>query len=236
MILKTGKMSLNTLAIETSAGVCSCALLNETEIIEQIHVKTKEQQITLMPCVEMLFKQSGIKKRELSLIAVDVGPGAFTALRIGVATAKTLAHALNVPAVGVNSLYAILRLTYESNPGNYDRVIIMDARRSKLFASVYFHSGETKTNLDLSIDNVLYYIKDSKNVLFAGNGVDKYNEIIKKEFENNNLVLIKGSEVELSAEVIGKHGIEKYKKSGADNLHALTPVYVRDTDAVTKGK
>ncbi len=227
---------MHTLAIETSAGICSCAVLKDTDVIEQIHFKTKDQQQTLMPSIEKLFKTTGLKKAEINLVAVDIGPGAFTALRIGVATAKTLAHALNIPVVGINSLYATYKLSLDTVSGDYDRVILIDARRSKLFCSFYFANGEEKTNLDLSVNDVLYLTNNSDKILFAGNGAEIYKNELKSKLEKKNVQFLFGDKTELTAGLIGKLAVEKYKKSGSDNLHSLVPVYIRETDAVTKGR
>lgn len=89
---------------------------------------------TLVPAIEFLCRQADVELDELGCIAVDVGPGLFTGMRVGIATGKALAQALRLPMIGVSSLDLLafpLRLS--------DRVIaaVIDARRGELFYAFY---------------------------------------------------------------------------------------------------
>ena len=89
---------------------------------------------TLAPAIEFTCAQARIELAEISVVAVDIGPGLFTGLRVGVATAKAMAHALRVPMIGISSL-DLLAFSVRFTP----RVIVaaIDARRGELFYAFY---------------------------------------------------------------------------------------------------
>ena len=93
------------LAIETATLVTSVALATVDTLLAEITLQTKKTHSELlMPHISKILYMAGDQKTELKAIAVSIGPGSFTGLRIGLATAKTLAYALKIPLVGVPSL------------------------------------------------------------------------------------------------------------------------------------
>lgn len=95
----------------------------------------------LLIAMQELLADNGRKKEELGAIGVTVGPGSFTGLRIGVATAKGLAYGLKIPLVGVNSLEAMAASLLEDHSGVEFAVPCMDARRREVFSGVYRRKG-----------------------------------------------------------------------------------------------
>lgn len=96
------------LAIDTSTLTSSVALLKDNTLAAELTIQTKKTHSEmLMPNIEQIIALAGADKQDLSAIAVSIGPGSFTGLRIGLATAKALAYALNIPIVGVPTLPAL---------------------------------------------------------------------------------------------------------------------------------
>ncbi len=94
----------------------------------------------LVPMIKKLLKKSRIKLSEIDVLAVGLGPGSFTGLRVGIATAKVLGYVLKKKIVGVSSLEAIAR---EALDGRSARVAVaLDARKSKVYGAVYEQHGE----------------------------------------------------------------------------------------------
>ena len=103
-----------TLAFETSSGQASVALAQGDTILAQQHFASRKTlSVSLLPRTEELLRGAGIGPRQVQRICVGLGPGSFTGLRIGVTTARTLAHALGLPIVGCESLVALWRAARE---------------------------------------------------------------------------------------------------------------------------
>ncbi len=99
---------MKILAMDTSNQVLSVALLDDKQLIGEITTNiAKNHSVRLMPAVEKLMKDVNVKPSELDRIIVAKGPGSYTGVRIGLATAKTMAWALDIPVIGVSSLEAL---------------------------------------------------------------------------------------------------------------------------------
>ena len=137
---------MKLLAIETSALVCSAAVMEDESLIGEFTIQQKKTHSQmLMPMVEALQEKLELDLKSLDAIAVAGGPGSFTGLRIGSATAKGLAAALNLPVVSVPTVDALAyRLC-----GNAGLVCpVMDARRDQTYTGIYaFHGNEMETIL-----------------------------------------------------------------------------------------
>jgi tRNA threonylcarbamoyladenosine biosynthesis protein TsaB len=112
-----------TLAFDTSTDVATSALLDDDEVLGE----RTSRAVTLLEDVDALLRQGGASPRDLDLLAVGIGPGSFTGIRIGLATARGLGLALDVPAAGVSTLAALAA----GAPG---AVPVIDARRREVFA------------------------------------------------------------------------------------------------------
>ena len=124
-----------TLGIESSAKVAGAAVWKDGQIVgEQMVNGTLTHSETLMPMIDRLLRSVGIQAEELTAIALSSGPGSFTGLRIGAATAKGLALGLGIPLVPVPTLEA---LAFNAAPTDCLIVPMMDARRSQVYAAVY---------------------------------------------------------------------------------------------------
>ena len=118
------------LSIETSIGVCSLALHEKGKLLALMELfQDNVHGSKLVPCIKSLIEQSGFAMKDLDAIAVAQGPGSYTGLRIGVATAKGLAFALDLPLIGVDSLDALGRQLVHRIEEDACIVPMIDARR-----------------------------------------------------------------------------------------------------------
>ncbi len=126
---------MKILALETSAKACSAAVTEDEQVLASCYQNTGlTHSRTLMPMVESLLNNADLSVDDLGLIAVAAGPGSFTGIRIGVAAAKGLAFAANLPAAGVSTLYAMaLGLSHM----NGLIVCAMDARRAQIYNALF---------------------------------------------------------------------------------------------------
>ena len=181
------KSDINILAIDSSGLVASVAVLSDDVLVGEftIHNKKTHSQ-TLLPMIDQLLTMAEVDKHELTAIAVAAGPGSFTGLRIGAATAKGLAQALDIPIIPVSTLQG---LAYNMH-GVSDLVCpIMDARRSQCYFCIYDVIGETPVPLcdegaepiDDIVDRLLAM---KRQVVFLGDGVPVYKDRILERYHD----------------------------------------------------
>jgi tRNA threonylcarbamoyladenosine biosynthesis protein TsaB len=131
---------VNLLAIESATSLVGAALLADSgAAAERSHPEGRMHAESLAPAIEEVCALSGLTVRDVGAVAVDVGPGLFTGLRVGVATAKALAQGLGIGVLAVSSL-DILAAGARAEAGS-DRartvVVVVDARRGEVFTSRY---------------------------------------------------------------------------------------------------
>ena len=136
---------MRILALETSAKAVSAAITEDGRVLASGYQDTGlTHSRTLMPIVEHLFQNTGLSPESVDAIAVAVGPGSFTGIRIGVSAAKGLAFALDKPAVGVSTLAAMAR-----NAAFAGGLIVcaMDARRQQVYNALFAAEDGVLTRL-----------------------------------------------------------------------------------------
>jgi tRNA threonylcarbamoyladenosine biosynthesis protein TsaB len=123
------------LGIDTATPQVGCAIGGHEGVIACFSsAKGKRHAETLVPAIDFVCRQAHVELDEIGAIAVDLGPGLFTGLRVGVATAKAMASALRVPVVGVSSLDL---LAFPVRWTNRRIVSVVDARRGEVFYASY---------------------------------------------------------------------------------------------------
>jgi tRNA threonylcarbamoyladenosine biosynthesis protein TsaB len=138
--------ALRTLALDASvAGGSVTALVGEQVLAERVLAAEEKTARVLAPAIQQVLREAGWRPREIDLVAVGVGPGSFTGLRLAVTTAKSLAFALGKPLVGISTLRAIANQA----PAGFDQVhAAMNGQRGELFVQG-FAAGELEyTSLD----------------------------------------------------------------------------------------
>ena len=143
---------MRILALETSAKAVSAAVSEDGRILAAGYQDTGlTHSRTLMPIVEAILKNTGLDASSLDAIAVSVGPGSFTGIRIGVSAAKGLAFSVDKPAIGVSTLAAMAR-----NVSFFGGLIVcaMDARRNQVYNAL-FESGEDGVPRRLTPDRAI---------------------------------------------------------------------------------
>lgn len=129
---------MNILALETTDRVASVALLTDSVCLEKRIESPLRHEETVMPAVDELLAEAGLAPADLTAIAVDVGPGSFTGVRIGVCHGNAMALALNLPVVSVNALAA---LAYPLLGGDKPVAAIVDARNGNGYGALYASGG-----------------------------------------------------------------------------------------------
>ena len=129
---------MNILALETTDRVASVALLTETGCREKRIESPLRHEETVMPAVDQLLAEAGLVPAGLTALAVDVGPGSFTGVRIGVCHGNAMAMAMGLPVVSVNALEA---LAFPLLGGSGPVAAIIDARNGNGYGALYAPDG-----------------------------------------------------------------------------------------------
>jgi tRNA threonylcarbamoyladenosine biosynthesis protein TsaB len=169
---------MKLLAIETATRLVGGALWDEGGLVAaNLFVAGQRHVEVLVPAIDELCRQAGISVADLDAVAVDVGPGLFTGLRVGLATATTIATARNIPAVGVTSLEALAH-PHRRRPGPLAAVI--DARRGEVYWSLFEGDGQRQKELRApSVASPQDAAHEIGNVLVVGDGAVRYREIFE---------------------------------------------------------
>ena len=225
----------NILAIDTSSAWCSVALSLGDQAPELRHeaVSAGASQL-LLPWIESLLSNANISLKDLDVIAVGVGPGAFTGVRLGVAAVQGLAIAANLPFISVCSLDAIAAQlisapTFQkTKPQRF--CIAIDARMEEIYWAKY----ETQANdLPKRIGDIYLTKPEDINLegieLLAGSAINAYRERLPLP----SFTGILDSEISISALGILECAKQLLAKGMQQDIRLLEPLYVRNKVAFT---
>jgi len=130
-----GVLVVLILGIETATEQVSVAIGGHEGVLGLFEVcRGRRHAETLAPAIQFLCRQADVELAEISVVAVDVGPGLFTGMRVGLAAAKALAHALRIPMIGMTSLDL---LAFPLRHGDRTIAAVVDARKGELFYAFY---------------------------------------------------------------------------------------------------
>ena len=208
---------MKVLAFDTSSKALSLAILEDKQILAETTINIKKNHsITLMPAIDFLMTSLDWTPKDLDRIVVAEGPGSYTGLRIAVATAKTLAHTLNIELVGMSSLLALVPYQQE---GLF--VPLMDARRSNVYAGFYENAKPVMPEAHLSFERVIELIKGASQVTFVGE-VGPFVEQIQEHLPRTNFKETLPNAANLALLAWDKE---------ADSLHDFVPNYLKRVEA-----
>jgi len=224
---------MKILGIDTSTLCGSIALIEEQALRAEINVNLgRKHTERLLPGLEWIFTELGIEPKELDAIAVGIGPGSFTGLRVGLSTAKGLALSLGIPILGISSLKA-LAYAVRFYPGTI--LAVLDARKSQVFAQ-FFAGGEelTSSGEPMVIEPEILVNQIPERTLLVGEGVRAYQGLfnsLKDKFR------FSGNEFDYpKASMLVQLAIERLNRGEQDSLEELIPIYLRPSDAELKNQ
>ena len=208
---------MKVLAFDTSSKALSLAILEDKQVLAETTINIKKNHsITLMPAIDFLMASVDWTPKDLDRIVVAEGPGSYTGLRIAVATAKTLAHTLNIELVGMSSLLALVPYQQE---GLF--VPLMDARRNNVYAGFYENAKPVMSEAHLSFAEVLEKVTDAEQVTFVGE-VGPFVEQIQEQLPQASYQETLPNAANLALWAWDKK---------ADSLHDFVPNYLKRVEA-----
>ena len=218
---------MNILAVDTSTDLLSIALKTDSGYEERLVDSGISHLEGLLPEIDALSSRMGIDINELELLAVTKGPGSFTGLRIGMATLKGIACALDIPLVSVPTLDAIIAsVSIYSGPA----LAVIGARKKKFYLKMMRNQDVVVEARDGRPEDIIRELRElDEPVLITGPDALLFAEKLSLIDDQIPYVIDPESPRNLSRALMTL-ALEKYRRSGADDI-GEGPMYIRRSDA-----
>lgn len=224
---------MGILGIESSTMVASAAIIKDGTLVgECVQNINKTHSQRLLPVIHQLLEESGLTNKDLKGIAVSIGPGSFTGLRIGMATAKALAQVWNIALLGIPTLDGLAQsLVYAKG------VIcpLLDAQKGQVYTRLFQGTGRQLNPLtdpmiipfSLLLEQL---VLKRERIYFLGTETNRYMDEIK--YALGDQAVIVGENLQLPRAGNIAHLGEQYMRQGKQNdLFLLRPLYIKKSQA-----
>jgi tRNA threonylcarbamoyladenosine biosynthesis protein TsaB len=239
---------MRVIGIDTASRTASVALVETGLLVsERIHSACESisnsnrsggksnHAETILPLIELVLDNTGVSLRDITGFALSNGPGSFTGLRIGLSTVKGLAYGSKIPVVGISTL-----LAHAARVTDYEGLIcaFLDARKNEVYAAVFRKSGEVINRVTedsvASAANVIEVVRGLQRgapCLFVGDGAAIHENWLRHlpgihlHDATNDLTI---------AATVARLAEGRFRSNKVDELGALTPVYIRSSEAEFK--
>lgn len=223
---------MSILAIDTATQVSSVAVASADKLSAELTMQAKlTHSETLMPHIKEVLRMAGVKKEKLEGIAVSIGPGSFTGLRIGLAAAKAMAYALSLPIVGVSTLKA---LAYHYPVPGVRIVSLLDAQKGNAYRESYeWQAGEIKIMQEVEVLPIAEILAEcaecGRQVILLGDVAVR--RIRGKVELPANVSVAPAHLVMPRAACVAMLGLQEIADGRRDNVMNMEPVYIRRSEA-----
>jgi tRNA threonylcarbamoyladenosine biosynthesis protein TsaB len=175
--------------------------------------------------IKDVLLDAGIETKQLNAISVSTGPGSYTGLRIGYATAKGLAYALNIPLITVNTLKALTTLAIKQTTTDVLYCPMLDARRMEVYCAIYNQSLKeiVPVNALILSEKSIQVFKKAKPIYFFGDGMPKAKELLNtlpSIFYIENIVA--------TAKALIPLAYQKFTKQDFEDIAYAEPMYLKE--------
>tara|TARA_Y100001954_G_scaffold239014_1_gene310350 strand:- start:1750 stop:2445 length:696 start_codon:yes stop_codon:yes gene_type:complete len=215
------------LCIESATQVCSVTLADNNTIIasKESNIPNAHSEL-LSTFVDEIFKESDINLNELDAIAVSMGPGSYTGLRIGVSAAKGLCFSLEKPLISISTLQSMAAGMSSLTKG--DDVLycpLIDARRMEVYSALFDAQNKEERGIqaEIIVKNSFQEFLTKSKVYFAGDGAEKCKEIVG---QHSNAVFL--DEFKMSSSSMIEIALKKYNEKDFENVAYFEPYYLKD--------
>ena len=219
------------LGIETATSICSVALVRDGKLLAiRESVGARDHSAALTTFISEVFTEAGLFFHQLDAVAVSMGPGSYTGLRIGVSSAKGLCYALDKPFIAVDTLkslawQALQKLKQQGkDTGNVLLAPMLDARRMEVYTSIFDQNLKLTEPVNAHIVTEDSFISfPEKDIIYFGDGASKC--VFLFESISNYIFL---DHIDLSAVAICKLAETEFKNSNFADVAYCEPFYLKD--------
>lgn len=244
------------LAMETTGAFASAALLEDQNVIGEIHGNDRFSHLqNLMPQVQQLLSDHKLSINDVNAIAVSNGPGSFTGIRIGVSSARALVQVLDIPCVPVSSLEALAmraaewdgwktqKSGTEKDETSDEKLLIcpiLDARRSQVYGGGYYldEAGYPMEEIPAGAYTIQEFLAKAEGydrILLLGDGVDTCGETIR-QLRSNGVDFAPEEIRYQTAAKVALLGSKRLAEQGGLSCNEVEPNYMRIAEAERKLK
>lgn len=221
------------LNIDTSTSVCSVVLAKDGKVTGKKESNEGGNHSVLLGIyIDSLLKENGLTVKQLDAIAISMGPGSYTGLRIGISMAKGLCYAADKPLIAVPTLQALARSVSAEIKEDVWYCPMLDARRMEVYTAFFDKDNHTivDTKAEVIDENSFAGILATRKVYFFGNGSDK----VKNTLNGPNACYI--ANIETSATNMAEIAEQKFHEKAFVNVAYFEPLYLKDFIATTPKK
>lgn len=240
---------MRILGLDTSISVASVAISEDGQLVAEDFYPRKgsaegsggrsNHAEIILPLVDAVLRRAGTELSELAGIAVSIGPGSFTGVRIGLSTVKGLAYGTGMPAVGISTLQAIAARVV----GFEGRVCpILDARKGEVYAAVFrIHGNQLERIMQDALMPLLSFLEELRSLgkpapcLFIGDGVTTYGHVLER-VSDLQIYIADDQEMSSVAASIALLSERQFTDHSSVRLEDLTPVYLRRPECESRMK
>ncbi len=221
---------MKVVGIETSSLIGNVAVCDGGTIVgKKTFGKNLNHGKEIVSSLESIFNEINWEPRDIDLIAVSIGPGSYTGLRIGITCAKTLAYGLDKPVINVPTLDVLVENVKEDNA----KIIcpVLDAKRKSVYACIYDRDKNRRITdyLIISPDSLIDMLPES--TLIFGDGVAPYKDI----FTQKDIIIAEDEKPGIADAVnVAKLGLKRYVQGKRCEINSLVPLYLRKSEAEEK--
>lgn len=223
------------LNIETATEVCSVAISKEGETVALLENTEGLQHASLLTVlIEKIFNESDYAIEDLDAVAVSMGPGSYTGLRIGVSAAKGIAYAGDLPLIAISTLQAMALGVANSQEITENTWLcpMIDARRMEVYTAFFDSNNEQKKEISADIIDETSYQDElnKRKIVFFGNGAAK----CKGKIKSGNALFI--DDVKCSAKDLSELSYKAYTNKDFVDVAYFEPFYLKDFVATVPRK
>ena len=223
---------MNYLAIDASTEACSVALVYQGEIYSRYQFCPQSHSLMLLPMVDEVLQEAGVKLAQLDGLIYGRGPGSFTGVRIGIGVAQGLAFSADLQVVGISTLQTMAQQAFDAN-GDTDVIASIDARMSETYSGLFRVDANNlmqpvKPEAVIAPSLVADYISSSceRSVTGVGSAWLAYAAELSSAMDQVKV----NSDIEFpNAIAMLALGKVEFAKNNAVNAEHAVPVYLRDT-------
>jgi len=222
---------MKILGMDTTGGKCSVAIMDGDTIVADLSLNDKNtHSINLMPMIEKALETSKLAISDIDAFAVNIGPGSFTGIRIGVCAVMGLALSDKKPCIAVETMES---LAYNALP--YAGVIcpLVDARRTESYTALFQSDGQVITQIGdndaKKVSDILAELPEGE-VCFVGDGAVNYREIIVSALGKRAVFLPEEAMLPSAVSVLKAARVHA-KNNEMTSVYELSPYYLRSSQA-----